>query len=180
MNLKTALVLVIIFTVEDKTCTLATLLTKSTAQACLGEEVVFTCTVEGGSLSWSLTVTSNSDVPVLRHTFHYRDYDLTSKRVVWLQTGFCVELSLVSVESMLLSTLVANLTDAIVGAEVTCRQHFPVNQVLRGHFSLAGNVSIGMHFITYICMHWKYNFCDRCTHFTTNGNNGNWISVWMH
>ena len=138
MDTKIVVPVLLIFSVKGKV--LAALLTKSTAEACLGEEVVFSCTVEGSSLAWSLVVTSNSNTPVLSHTFFYGDYGFASnKKRMWSQAGFKVELTLVSVEPVLVSTLAANLTDTLVGAEVMCHQAFPVNQILSGHFNLTSN-----------------------------------------
>ena len=140
MDTKSIVLVLIIFIVKGKV--LAVLLTKSTAEACLGEEVVFTCTAEGSSLVWSLAVTSNSDMPALRHTFFYGDYGFTSNKRMWSQDGFSVKLTLVSVEPVLVSTLAANLTVTLVGAKVTCRQVSPVNQILSGYFSLASKSSV--------------------------------------
>ena len=141
MDTKSIVLVLIIFIVKGKVLR-AVLLTKSTAEACLREEVVFTCTAEGSSLVWSLAVTSNSDMPVLIHTFFYGDYAFTSNKRMWSQDGFSVKLTLVSVEPVLVSTLAANLTVTLVGAKVTCRQVSPVNQILSGYFSLASKSSV--------------------------------------
>ena len=115
------------------------LLTKSRVRSCLGEEVVFTCTItEGSSLSWSLVVTRDSNIQALTHSFSYNHYGMQSRRMItWSQVGFRVELELVSVEPVLVSTLSANLRDIIVDAEVTCHQSFPVSQAQTDRFTRA-------------------------------------------
>lgn len=114
-------------------------LTKSAARSCLGEEVIFTCTItEGSSLSWSVIVTRDSNIPALTHTFSYHHFGVQSNRMItWSQVGFRIELELVSIEPTLVSMLAANLTDIIIDAGVTCEQSFPEHQVQRDHFSLA-------------------------------------------
>ena len=101
-------------------------LTKSTTSSCVGEEVVFTCTItEGSSLSWSLVVTRDSNIPTLTHTFAYHHYREQSRRMkTWSQVGFRVELELVSVEPVFVSTLATNLREIIIDARVTCQQSF--------------------------------------------------------
>lgn len=119
------------------------LLTKSQVRSCLGEEVVFTCiTTEGSSLTWQLIVTRDSNIRGLAYTFLYHHYETHLGRKTWLQAGFRVELELVSVEPVLISTLTANLTDIIIDAEVTCQQVFPVTQAQSGRFSLASILCI--------------------------------------
>jgi hypothetical protein len=114
-------------------------LTKSKVESCLGEEVVFTCTVAEGSqsLSWGLIVTRDSNIAALTHTFFYHNYETQRGRTTWSQPGFHIKLELVSIESALVSTLTANLTNIIIDAEVSCQQSLPVRQTQSGHFSLA-------------------------------------------
>ena len=119
------------------------LLTKSTARSCLGEEIVFTCTItEGSSLSWHFRVTRDSNIQVLTYTFLDHYYESQLRRKTWSQAGIHVELKLISVEPVLISTLTANLTSIIIDAEVTCQQYSPVVQAQTGYFSLASNVII--------------------------------------
>ena len=136
MNLQIILILVI-FKVSQ-----GLLLTKNSIKSCLGEEVVFTCTVEEGSqsLSWRLIVTRDSNIPALPHTFYAFDYEMPSlRRMTWSRDGFHVELKLVDIEPALVSTLSANLTSLLIDAAVTCQQYSPVVQAKSGHFSLASN-----------------------------------------
>ena len=116
------------------------LLTKSKVRSCLGEEVVFTCTTEGSSLSWRVIVTRDSNLPALTYTFLYYHYEMQSRRrKVWSEPGFHIELELVSVEPMIVSTLSATLTNMIIDTEVTCRQS---SQAQTGRFSLASMIII--------------------------------------
>ena len=110
-------------------------LTKSRVRSCLGEEVVFTCTTEGSSLSWRVIVTRDPNLPALTYTFFYYHYEMQSRRrKVWSEPGFRIELELVSVEPMIVSTLSATMTNMIIDTEVTCRQS---SQTRTGRFSLA-------------------------------------------
>ena len=123
------------------------LLTKNTASSCLGEEVIFTCTGTEGSnsLSWSLTVTRDTDIPGRTHIFFYNHYREQSRRgSTWSSTNpeYHVELKLVSVEPVFVSTLVTNLTNIIIDAEVQCQQDFPTGQIQNGRFTLASKVLI--------------------------------------
>ena len=116
------------------------LLTKNTNSSCLGEEIVFTCTVtEGPSLSWHFRVTRDTNIAALTYTFLHHYYGTVQSRKTWSQPGFHVELNLLSIESVLVSTLSANLTSIIIDAEVTCQQYSPVVQAQSGYFSLASN-----------------------------------------
>ena len=121
----------------------AAVLTKNAAASCLGEEVVFTCTLPVGvySLTWSLLITRNPDIPVLRHTFYYGDFAAHSERTAakWQRenAGFYVELELVSIEPVLVSTLATNLTGVIVDAEVTCAQSLSMNRAQSDRITLA-------------------------------------------
>ena len=135
MNLQIILILVIVKVSQGL------LLTKSSVKSCLGEEVVFTCTVEEGSrLFWRLIVTRDSNIPALPHTFYSSDYEMPShRRMTWSRDGFHVELKLVDIEPALVSTLSANLTNLLIDAVVICQQYSPVVQAKSGHFSLASN-----------------------------------------
>ena len=140
MNGVTLIIVVSALTVAQ---TQGLLLTKNKVRSCLGEEVVFTCTVaEGSSLSWRLIVTRDSNIPALTHTFFYHYYETQRGMTTWSRAGFHAELKLVSIEPVLVSTLTANLTDMIIDAEVSCQQYSPVIQTQRGHFSLASMVFI--------------------------------------
>ena len=132
-------------------------LTKSKVRSCLGEEVVFTCTVaEGFSLSWNLIVTRDSNIPALTHVFYYHDYETQQGRTTWSlpHHGFSAKLELVSTEPELASTLIANLTYIIIDAEVTCQQSLPVRQTQSGRFSLASMAFIHLN----ACIKNMYNF----------------------
>ena len=117
------------------------LLTKSKPRSCLGEEVVFTCiATEGSSLSWRVIITRDSNIPALPYTFFYHHYAMeTRRRKVWSQSGYRIELELVSVEPELVSTLSANLTSIIIDTEVTCHQS---SQAQTDRFSLASTITI--------------------------------------
>lgn len=131
------------------------LLTKNNVKSCVGEEVVFTCTVAEGSqsLSWRLIVMRDSNIPALPHTFYSFDYETPSRRrMTWSQDGFHVELKLVSNEPILVSTLSANLTSLLIDAEVSCQQYSPVVQAQSGHFFLASN------YLTYLTYKNYYNY----------------------
>lgn len=120
MNLQILITLILTIAVDISQ---GLLLTKSKVRSCLGEDVVFTCTTEGYSLSWRVIVTRDSNLPALTYDFFYHHYEMQSRRrKVWSQFGFRIELELVSVEPMLVSTLSATLTNMIIDTEVTCRQ----------------------------------------------------------
>ena len=105
----------------------AVILTKNAETSCLGEEVVFTCRLPENvySLTWSLVVTRDPDIPLLRHVFSYGDYTVDSEKImVWRRdsAGFYLQLELTSIEPVLVSTLSTNLTEILINAQVTCAQ----------------------------------------------------------
>ena len=146
MNLKVTLMIAILSVLCHRAQAL--LLTKSAARSCIGEEVVFTCSLTEGvySLYWSLIVTRNSDIPALKHTFFHGDYEVQSHRMVIWQlpdiAGFHVELELVSTEPVLVSTLSANLTGILIDAKVTCEQSYPEKRTQSDYFTLTSKLSL--------------------------------------
>ena len=140
MNRQNLILIIIILTVAIIDISQGLSLTKSKVRSCLGEEVVFTCTTEGSSLSWRVIVTRDPNLPALTYTFFYHYYEMQSRRrKVWSEPGFRIELELVSVEPMIVSTLSATLTNMIIDTEVTCRQS---SQAQTGRFSLASMIII--------------------------------------
>lgn len=120
----------------------AVVLTKNVAASCLGEEVIFTCTLPENvySLTWSLLITRNPDIPVLRHSFFYGDYVVDSERITHWQrdsAGFYAELELVSIEPVLVSTLATNLTGITIDAQVMCAQSSSGNGAQNDRITLA-------------------------------------------
>ena len=172
MNLQIILILTIINVSQ------ALLLTKSNSRSCLGEEVVFTCTTEGSSLSWRVIVTRDSNIPALAYTFFYRHYEMQSRRKVWSLSGFHIELQFVSVEPgpVLVSTLSANMTNIITDAEVTCQQS---SQAQTGHFSLASIIlAPGIRLTLCININFDSAVICRCA-ISSCSNNRYRVPVWM-